>query len=186
MRRGSLPLFLALVLALLASYYWRPGGNPMADADVVKRQMALAQTYLEEPRSWSYNEAGVLTEVLEAQRAEYFARRDVSELEQPRLYSHDGNDRTWSAQAEWGRLKHRPNTLTLRRQVLLNNDQTGAELATRIMTIDMNRRTATARVPVTVTEGDNRIRAEGMVAYLDEERVEMGPNVESTYVPSRP
>lgn len=182
MQKAVLQVFLAIALVLLASYYWNPGGSLDADPDTVARRQALAQTYLEEPRSWRYDEDGALTEVLEANRAEYYDRRKVSELTEPRFYSHDGNDRTWSATANRGRFRHRPGILQLRDDVVLSNDQTGGTLKTMAMTLDTENNTAWSRVPVTVTQGQNRIRADGMEADLNLERIEMKPNVESTYV----
>jgi len=186
MQKPLLPVFVAIMLVLLASYYWRPGGNPDADPDMIKRQMALAQTYVENTRSWEYNEQGVLSEVLEASRMEYFKQRDASELEQPRFYSHDGNDRTWSASADRGLYRHSAGRLRLNHNVVLNNDQTNGKLESAAMTINVKNNTATSRVPVTITQNDSSMRADGMVADLNRERIVMTKNVESTYVPARP
>lgn len=186
MQRTALPIFLVLSLALFASFYWRPGGDPDADPDTVRRQMTLPRTYLEEVRSWQYDVDGDLKEVMEADRAEYFARRDASELQQPRFYSHDGNDRTWSASAERGTLRHRPGIVKLRRNVRLVNDQTGGTLATQAMTLNTRENTARSLVPVTITQNGSILRADGMTADLNSERIVMSPNVESTYVQPQP
>jgi lipopolysaccharide export system protein LptC len=186
MPKAFLQIALAVVLALLAGYYWQPGGSLDADPDTVKRQMALAKTYVYDARSWEYDEDGALEQILEANRMEYFARRKVYELTEPRFYSHDGNDRTWSATAELGRFRHNKNLLLLRRNVVLSNDETGGRLTTRAMTLNVKQKTARSRTPVKVTEGQNVIRADGMVADLSGKRIEMAPNVESTYVPAQP
>ncbi|TXS96359.1 LPS export ABC transporter periplasmic protein LptC [Parahaliea maris] len=186
MQRAALSIFLTIGLVLLASFYWQPGGNPDADPETVKRRMALPQTYLEQVRAWQYDADGVLKEVLEADRADYYARRDTSELQQPRFYSHDGNDRSWTATAELGTLRHSPGILQLRRKVLLTNDQTGGTLSTQAMTLNTRKNTARSQVPVTITQNGSILRADGMTANLNSERIVMSPNVESTYVQPQP
>jgi lipopolysaccharide export system protein LptC len=186
MPKALLQVLLAIALVLLASYYWQPGGSLDADPDTVKRQMSLAKTYLYEARSWEYAEDGALKEILEASRMEYFGRRHLSELRDPRFYSHDGHDRTWSATAEKGRFKHRQDLLLLNRNVVLSNDQTGGRLTTRHMSVNVKTKIATSSTPVTVIQGENVITADGMVADLKRERIEMAPNVESTYVQAQP
>lgn len=186
MQKTVLQLLLAIAALLAAGLYWTPGADPSADPAVMKRQMALAQTYLEETRSWEYSDSGELSQILEAQRAEFFKRRNVSELEQPRFYSHDGNDRSWSASAEWGRYRHAAGILNLQDSVVLHNDQTGGTLESAAMTLNVKNNTARSKVPVTITQGDSNIRADGMVADLNRERIVMSPNVESIYVQAQP
>ncbi|GAB3286549.1 LPS export ABC transporter periplasmic protein LptC [Parahaliea aestuarii] len=186
MQRTALPIALALFLVLLTSLYWNPGGDPAADPAIAQRQMTLPRTYVEEVRSWQYAANGNLKEVLEADRAEYFTGKDASELTQPRFYSHDGNDRSWSASADEGTFRHRAGILQLRRQVRLVNDQTGGTLATQAMTLNTRKNTAISRVPVTVTQNESILRADGMTADLNSERIVMSPNVETTYVQARP
>ncbi|HEY7776135.1 MAG TPA: LPS export ABC transporter periplasmic protein LptC, partial [Kineobactrum sp.] len=120
-----LQILLGLALALLAGYYWSTGGDNAGDRIALVHDKAPATTYLLNSRSWSYAQDGALAEVMEAQRIEHFAAGDVSSLERPRFYSHDGNDRTWTASADRGRLAHETDTLMLQSDVLLINDQTG-------------------------------------------------------------
>ncbi len=182
MQKNALQIMLALALVLVAGYYWLPGGNPQLDEDVAEKRRSLPKNYARNARSWEYNEDGSLKEILEAEQVEYFAGRKMSELTQPRFYSHDGNDRTWSVTAERGKFQHRSETLQLLRNVVMHNDKTGGTLKSMAMTIEMKQRTAIARVPVTITEGDYLIRADGMTADLTTERVILAPNVETTYV----
>ena len=93
---------------------------------------------------------------------------------------------TWSAAADEGRLRHGSQKLFLRKNVNLTNDQTGARLDTRAMTLDLKQKTAVSRVAVTITDGTNLIKARGMEADLVTERVIMKPQVESIYVPESP
>ncbi len=174
----------AVTVILVAGYYWGASGDLSPDRGLLGAQEQLVQTYLVNSRSWSYAEDGTLSEVMEADRVEHFAWDDVSELERPRFYSHDGNDRTWSATADSGQLKHQPEILVLRKNVLLTNDQAGATLETRVMTVNLRHKTAVSRVPVTVRQADNWLQADGMEVDLRSETMHLQPNVESFYVPT--
>jgi len=175
---------LAAILASLAVWYWTAVGDGVIDRPMPQADADLVQTYLVNTRSMSFAEDGSLAEVMEAVRIEHFGGEDVSEIEQPSFYSHDGNNRTWSASAERGRLKHSSSVLILRRNVVLSNDQSGGTLQTEAMTLHLRLRTAQSKVAVTAKLGDNVLRADGMFANLANETILLQPNVEGTYVPT--
>ena len=175
---------LAAILASLAAWYWTLIGEGGIDRPAPRADTELAQTYLVNARSLSFAEDGALAEVMEAARIEHFSREDVSEIEQPSFYSHDGNNRTWSASAEQGRLEHRTSVLSLRRDVVLSNDQSGGTLQAEAMTLNLRLRTARSEVTVTAQLGSDVLRADGMFADLANETVLLQPNVESTHVPT--
>jgi len=186
MPRPFLQLLLALALGLAASYYWEPKVGKTPDPETTARQQSLPKNYLENTRSWSYNEQGQLSEILEAASAKHFPQRNESLLEQPRYYSHHGDDRTWSAQATRGRYIHTKQLLILRGGVDLTNDQTGGRLTSKSMTLNLVKKTANSLVPVLLTQGPHRTRADGMLAHLDLEQIRLFNNVESTYVQPQP
>jgi LPS export ABC transporter protein LptC len=107
-------------------------------------------------------------------------------LEQPRYYSHHGDDRTWSAQATRGRYIHNEQLLILRDGVNLTNDQTGGRLTSESITLNLVKKTAASLVPVLITQGPHQTRADGMLAHLDLEQIRLFNNVESTYVQPQP
>ncbi len=55
---------------------------------------------------------------------------------------------------------------------------------TEAMRINLDKKTAFSKVPVTMTQWLNTIKAQGMTADLNKERIRMNPNVESVYVPA--
>ena len=183
MPRISLQIMLGISIALATFYFWQPADLRTPDAETAERRNDLPKTYLHNIRRWHYDEKGQLADIMEAVQAQDFASTRETLFSQPRIYSHDGNDRTWSASAEEGRMRHGPQTLYLRRKVQLLNDQTGARLDTRAMTLNLRNKTAVSRVPVTITQGENQTRADGMVADLNLEQIRLQPNVESIYVP---
>jgi LPS export ABC transporter protein LptC len=183
--RIGLILTLAVSGAFLVMLFVDPGRllNPQQDAAV--EAQSIPQTYLADVRSLSFNERGVLDEIREAATLEHFADRNLSLMRSPRFYSHNGNDKTWSAAADRGRFRPGKRVLTLTDNVVLTNDASGGTLSTSRMTIDLQRKTARSRSPVTLVQGESSIRADGMFADLEQEQVTMKPNVESVYVAPR-
>ena len=186
MPRASLQILLAIVLGMAATYYWDPRAARVADPDTSARRPALPQAYLQSPLSWTYNEQGYLTDILEAASVEQYPQRDESLIEAPRFYAHSGDDKTWSATAARGRFQNSTEILTLLENVSLSHDQTGARVETAEMDIDLDTKTATSRNPVTITFDDNVTRADGMIARLETETLMLMPNVESIYVQPPP
>ncbi len=183
MRRPLLQVLLALTLVLAAQYFWDadPGTQPDSETS---RQGALPKTYVEHVRSWTFDEWGNLSDIIEAERGDYFRRGDYSLLVEPRFYSHSDDGKTWSASATRGRLQHDAERLLLRKNVVLYYDQTGARMETHSLDIELDSRMARTDRPVKITQGKNRTTADGLVASLVQETLLLKPNVESIYVPS--
>ena len=165
--------------------FLRDPGNLILPESASDRERNLPQTYLEKvARSLAFDETGMLTDIMEAARVEDYQQADESLMESPRFYSHNGDDRTWSASADRGHYRYSTATLTLSDNVVLTNDASGGRLKTEEMTILMQEKIASADVPVTITQGLSSTRADGMHADLELERITMQPNVESIYVPA--
>lgn len=182
MPRPLLQILLALSLVLAVNYFWDPSPAPIPDADTSARQQALPRTYIENARTWSFNEEGQLSDIVEAQKVEQFPQRNQSRITEPRFYSHSKNDKTWSASARNGLFFHGAERLVLRRQVVLTHDQTGTRMDSQALDIYLKTRTAESKKRVIITRGQNRTAADGLLADLDRETLELKPNVESIYV----
>ena len=180
MPRPYLQVMLAITALIAASYFLAPGLEP--DTGVSEWQQALAKTYLINTHTATYDEEGKLTDVLQAAAATFYPAKKQSELDSPRLYSHNINDDTWSVSAQIGRYEHKREILILTDTVVLSNDTNNVQLATEQMKIDLQRNLATSKVPVIITHGASSTRADGMVANLNAQTVRMQPNVESIYV----
>ena len=184
MGRTGLTIFLVIAVGVLLNLILEPGELLMPQSSATGER-TLPQTYLEQVRSLSFDEQGNLDEIREAQKLEHFERRDESLLESPRFYSHNGDDKTWSAAADRGRYRPSLRLLELSDNVVLANDNSGARLDTSEMLIDLEKKTARSDVPVSITRDDSSTRADGAFADLEREVVEMKPNVESLYVRPR-
>ncbi|MEP0203417.1 MAG: LPS export ABC transporter periplasmic protein LptC [Halioglobus sp.] len=184
MPRPFLQILFGIAVVIAFSSYWNPRTGSVADEQTRARMEALPKTYLDQPRSWRYDETGRLADILEATRAEYFSADDETLLDQPRFYAQADNDRSWSAAAHRGRYKQRRGLLFLRGSVNIINDQSGAEFNSRAMTVNFKQKTAQSHVPVTVTHSNNSVQAKGMTLKLNSETVLMKPDVESLYAAS--
>jgi lipopolysaccharide export system protein LptC len=173
----------AIAVAIWAvGFYWNPQRGDAIDQSSRALMQSLPKTYLINTRSMQYAEDGSLAEIVESERAEQFEQRGVTTFSQPRFYAHHGDDQTWSARADRGQLHHASQVLTMSDNVLLTADQRQAQLATQEMSLNLEHKTARSEVEVTITQGDNVTRADGMAANLPAQRVELKPNVESIYV----
>jgi lipopolysaccharide export system protein LptC len=182
MPRPLLQILLALSLVLAANYYWDPSPAPTSDPSTSARQQDLPRTYIDSARTWSFDAQGDLNDIVEAERVEQFPQRNQSTMAKPRFYSHSKNDKTWSATADRGRFFHRTERLMLRFDVVLTHDQTGTRMNSDALDIYLKKRTAESDRQVTITSGQNRTVADGLLANLDLETLELKPNVESVYV----
>lgn len=182
MPRPLLQVLFALSLVLAANYYWDPSPAHKLDADTNARQQALPRTYIQTARTWSFDEEGKLSDIIEAQRVEQFPQRNRSSIIEPRFYSHSENDKTWSASAKRGLFVHAAERLVLRNNVVLTHDQTGTRMNSHALDIYLKTRTAESKRKVIITRGQNRTTAIGLLADLDRETLELKTNVESIYV----
>lgn len=182
MPRPLLQILFALSLVLAANYYWDPAPAPTTDADTSARQQDLPRTYIDIARTWSFDMQGNLSDIVEAQRVEQFPQHNQSTISEPRFYSHSQNDKTWSASANRGQFFHSSERLLLRSDVVLTHDQTGTRMNSDALDIYLKTRTAESDRQVTITSGQNRTIADGLLANLDLETLELKPNVESVYV----
>lgn len=187
MPRPLLQVLFALALVLAANYYWDPSTGQTPDAGTSQRQQDLPRTYIKNARTWSFDEEGNLSDIVEALLIEQFPQRKQSNITEPRFYSHSEDDKTWSASAKRGVFVHSKERLVLRDSVVLNHDQTGTRMNSNALDIYLKTRTAESKRKVIITRGQSRTTADGMVANLDQETIRLKPNVESIYVkPSEP
>jgi len=181
--RLPLQILLAIVLVLAANHYWNPETAESPDLDTSARRHELPQTYLEVVRAWTFDESGKLTDIVEAERLERFPRRRLSHITLPRFFAHTSDDRSWSASADKGRSDEKVDRLLLRKNVLLIHDQTGTHVRTHVLDIELENKVASSNKKVTVVQGNNLTRADGMEIRMEDEIIIMKPNVESIYAP---
>ena len=184
MSKTMLPLL--LVITVLAYFVYNWGPQEIISAATPDQDQTLTKTYLVNTRTLSYDEQGILTQILEAARVEQYVKKKHSLLQQPRMYSHTGDNQSWSVRSDRGLYLPRREVVNLRGKVIFTNDQRQLELVTESMRINLKSETAESKVPVTITQGLTTTIAQGMTADLKKEQIRMEPNVESIYVPATP
>jgi LPS export ABC transporter protein LptC len=184
MPRPFLFVLLLGALTAAAAYYWNPAA--ILEFASPPGENSLAKTYLTNTRTLSYDERGSLTEILEASEVRDIPGQKRTLITAPRYYSHNGDNQTWSVVSDSGHFLHNRELLFLEGNVILTNDQNGGRLNTEAMQLNLKSKVATSKVPVTITQGQNTMKAKGMVADLNREQIRMMPDVESIYVPAKP
>jgi LPS export ABC transporter protein LptC len=184
MPKKMLSLLLLIGLLVPFVYNWSPQEIiPMGPSTPPK---SLTKTYLVNTRTVNYDEQGILTQIMEADRAEQYAKQKLSSLIQPRMYSHIGEDQSWSVRSDAGLYFPRRNIVALGGGVTFVNDQGQLQLNTESMKINLKKQTAESKVAVIITQGLATTTASGMTADLKKEIIRMKSNVESIYVPAAP
>lgn len=184
MPKTMLSLLLLIGLLVPFVYNWSP--QEIIPTGPSTSPKSLTKTYLVNTRTVNYDEQGILTQIMEADRVEQYAKKKHSVLVQPRMYAHAGDDQSWSVRANGGLYFPRRNVVALGGNVVFVNDQRQLQLTTESMKINLKKETAESKVPVTITQGLTTITAKGMTADLNKEQIRMRPNVESIYVPAAP
>jgi len=112
--------------------------------------------------------------------------QNKAELVDPRYHFHDDDGDSWSVASAKGHLLDKPALLFLKDDVVLTNHQNGNHLNTQKMQVNLKRHIATSNVRVTVMQGPNTLFASGITADLNQNLINLTPDVESLYVPGTP
>ena len=144
---------------------------------------------IEQLRAVRLNIAGVREYVVEAPRLWQLPRQGGTEFEQPVLdwYQPDGQTREWRLQAERGWVAADQQTLRLDGEVTMVRTADSGQSPVTILTRDVQVRPAehyveTAAPARAVTPG-GELRAIGVRAWLDQERLELLSEVRGSYEP---
>jgi len=172
----------ALGLTLALSF----NSNAVLEFQNSKDSNPLIKTYLVNMRSLEYEKSGKLKGTLEAPSMQYYSGEKVVKLVDPRYFFHNDNAEGWSVTSRKGHFFDKQDMLFLEGNVVLTNHQNGNHLNTEEMQLNLQDNIASSNILVTITQGPDTISALGMVADLSKERINMKPNVESTYVPVAP
>jgi len=180
MPRNLLQILLSMVLLATAYLYFKPTERAFV-VPVSEDGEELPRTYVDTASSWHYDDNGSLSHMIEADKIQYFTGTDESLLTRPRFFSRHEDDITWSAFAEGGRLQHNTEKLQLADQVLLRNDESGGELRTPSMTIDIRNQVATSTEAVIYTEDEHQVNADSMVTNMRNQKLQLDGNVEGVH-----
>ena len=185
--RGILSLTGLALLAGLSYGLLRWVESSLRQPDLADSQAPLL--IIEQFRAVRLNIAGVREYVVEAPRLWQLPRQGGTALERPALdwYQPDGQTREWRLQAERGWVAADQQTLRLDGEVTMVRTADSGQSPVTILTRDVQVRPAeryveTAAPARAVTPG-GELRAIGVRAWLDQERLELLSEVRGSYEP---
>lgn len=184
MSRSTLLLLIVIgILAALSSWLSREeGGGGLL---TVRPPAHIPDYYIAGFSAAAYSADGVPRHRLSAEQMTHFADDASTELSAPRLAFIDEQGETWQLEAGRGEADGSGETLLLADTVSVRRAATTGEafeLRSGDLTVHPKRRFATTRSAVTITAPGTRIKAAGLDAYFDEERLVLY-SVESHYEP---
>ena len=181
----TISLIVMLTAAALASWYLARDKTPAA-TDALPYDSTHRGYYLKSARILGTGPDGSLLYEIEAERAEQ-AARDRIEFTDVRIRYSPGSDIPWTVNADEATLREGAPRISLRGFVkILNNGETSdhdIEIRTQYLELDPERFVAETEDRVQIRFGTRSVTATGMLASLNDDRIELKSNVRGKIVP---
>jgi LPS export ABC transporter protein LptC len=160
-------------LVLYVTFYWgsdyKPT-QPAADSDRI-------DFYLNTATSKTFNEEGQLASITTSPRAEFFQKQQVGIFATPVMDIRRADGEQWLIKAEKGLWKEAEEQLTLTGNVNASRTPSPMTIESEKMIAYPKTRKAETDLAVTIRTPEGILRAIGMQADLDAERIEFFENV---------
>ncbi|MCP5215878.1 MAG: LPS export ABC transporter periplasmic protein LptC [Pseudomonadales bacterium] len=171
------------ILVAIAFEYQEKPDEEVATAD--RKQNAEPDFYLLNAKSVQFDESGKIRYRFNAQRLNHFPEGDYTLIETPdvTLFHNDGTP--WYISARQGRITSGSESIKLWDQVVIlrGSQEEPLKMETRTLTIVPKKDIAKTEQDVVITNRAGRIDATGMIAYIDENRMELLSNVRVRHEP---
>jgi lipopolysaccharide export system protein LptC len=184
--RTWLPLF--VIVALISAVVWFADSPPpelLGKRPTPKAQDRAPDLVIREARTRHFNLEGNLAYRVDAEQITFyqFGRRDRANLTEPRILFYQGEHPKWQTESRSGVAHNNGQRVVLRGDVHINElpGPGGIVLDTEEITIKPRQEYAETDKVVTISAGPNRTRGTGLRAFLNQDRVEILSEVESTY-----
>ncbi len=177
-------LFVILVVAAAGS--WLLGGTPARPAiDSRESGQIRSGYYMLDANVRGYDQDGSYLYELNAREIAEDRDASVVHLDDVELVYRDAAKVPWTLTATEGVLSNDGSRLVLSGNVLASNvdGATPASLRTTLLTVDPQRYELSTTARVTLTVGERSISATGMLAFLNEDRIEFQSNVNGKFLP---
>ncbi len=184
MSARAISLFVVLTAAALASWYLARS-NSGVDADELPYDPVHRGYYLKMARILGTDEDGSLLYEIEAAHAEQQAKDRIEFTEVRIRYSPDANV-PWIVHADEATLREGQPRIALRghvRAVGKSGDNQDTEIRTQYLELDPERYVAETEERVQIRIGARSLTATGMLASLNDNKVELKSNVRGKIVP---
>ena len=180
----SITLFVVLTAAALASWYLARN-NRIEDSDKVPYESVHRGYYLKSARILGTREDGSLLYEIEAAHAEQEAKDRIEFTDVRVRYSPEA-DVPWIVHADEATLREGNPRIALRghvRAVGISGDDQDTEIRTQYLELDPERYVAETEERVQIRIGARSLTATGMLASLNDNKVELKSNVRGKIVP---
>ena len=181
----TITLLVVLTAAALASWYLARS-NPPADTDDLPYDTAHRGYYLKSARILGTGEDGNLLSAIEAAHAAQESK-DRIEFTEVRIRYSPGAGVPWIVHADEATLREGAPRISLRGFVkILNSGETSdqdIEIRTQYLELDPERFIAETEERVQIRFGTRSVTATGMLASLNDDRIELKSNVRGKIVP---
>lgn len=181
----TITLLVVLIAAALASWYLARSNQP-AEVDDGPYDTTHRGYYLKSARILGTGEDGSLLYEIEAAYAEQVAKNRI-EFTDVRIRYSPGSAIPWVVNADEATLQEGAPTIALRGFVkILNSGATSAEdieIRTQYLELDPDKFIAETEERVQIRFGTRSVTATGMLASLNDDRIELKSNVRGKIVP---
>jgi lipopolysaccharide export system protein LptC len=165
------------VLVLYVTFYWGSDYTPTqtsSDGDRI-------DFYLNTATNKTFNEEGGLASIITSPRAEFFQKQQVGIFATPAMDIRRTNGEQWLIKAEKGLWKEADEQLTLTGKVNASRTPSPMTIESEKMIAWPKTRKAETDLAVTIRTPEGILRAIGMQADLDAERIEFLEDVRGHY-----
>ena len=133
----------------------------------------------------SYDEQGMLTQQISAEKALHYPQDDITVLEKPAVILHENNQPKWGVKSNSGRLL-KNETIHLSGEVIilpLQSNGSDFSLSTASLNIDLIKQIADTDDTVLIESDNSQLNAQGMTIILDKQLVNFKSQVRGRHVP---
>lgn len=132
-----------------------------------------------------FNEKGDISSIIKSEKAKHYPERDIVLLTEPNLLVYREDSTHWRIKAKSGEYDLAQEKIELENNVVIIKDEhlpTPWKLTTESLTIINESRFATTKQAVTISDGMSVMKAIGMNAWIDNNKIELTSNVRGNYV----
>jgi len=165
------------LLVLYVTFYW---GNSYTPAEI-STKLDRVDFYLNNATTKTFNEQGELASIISSPRAEFFQKQQTGIFATPTMDIYRQNNERWLIKAQQGEWKEVEEQLTLTGNVNAQRSPQPMSIESEKMIAFPKTRQAETDLPVTIRTPEGILRAIGMQADLDADRIEFLQQVRGQY-----
>ncbi len=180
----TLLLFIALLVAAAGSWFLAGDRKPAETLGTIEADERKGY-YILDAKLRGIGESGKYLYLLDADEASEDQERGVIELTAVSLSYESDTEIPWDLKADSGQISTLDNSVVLRGNVIATSDHSNLKtvLETEELSFDPQSYTVRSDKRVTLRVGSRAISATGMLAFLNEDRIEFTSNVSGKFLP---